>query len=265
MKIFKKLLSVALASAIVAGCGALVNADTKYAIDSNNFPDPVFRQYVKTEFDSNKDGYLDYKEQHSRTSINLSCLDIESIKGIELLYVNQLTMLEIPVSEVDLTRSRSITKVMIFSCNMLRSFKGYVYQNHVEIAMCDYLKTVDVSSCTYLKKLTLVRNRRLASLDLSENKYLKEIQLNSDIKLTSVKFNDEARIEYLDIEDSPVTGLDVSKVFDLKTTHTFILSTDGELRSLRVSGTVLNFLWNHRKPDHTGYEYRTKDQYILIT
>ena len=66
---------MALAAVFVAtgavGNGRSLEAAGDVAINATNFPDEIFRQYVKDNFDTNKDGKLDSKEIANAKYINL--------------------------------------------------------------------------------------------------------------------------------------------------------------------------------------------------
>ena len=264
MNITRKLVSLALSVMVVAGCGAIVNADTtKIAIDSKNFPDTYFRQYVSTTFDTNKDGYLNSKEVSSQELINLTDSDAESLKGIEYLKADKLFILESGVSEIDLTDA-TISEVVILCCNRLTSFKGGPAQTSIEISWCKYIKNVDVSKCRYLDKLQFARNERLGNVDISRNRFLTDLTITECDKITSINFNDYATIKNLYICKTSITNLDLSKVLSPKTIKSIDIRTGGKLRTTWYSGEMLNFLWNHRRPNGCGYYYLSDNVYINI-
>ncbi|MBR0035794.1 MAG: hypothetical protein IJP54_08975, partial [Synergistaceae bacterium] len=58
------------------------NGAGSVAINSTNFPDDVFREYVRG-FDENGDGSLSSEERNSVTDIDVNRMEIYSLKGIE--------------------------------------------------------------------------------------------------------------------------------------------------------------------------------------
>lgn len=84
-------------------CNVETQNDDSVAIDETNFPDPIFRQYVKENFDSNNDGILQNNEILRVNTISVSSKDITDLTGIEHfielteLYcdTNQLTSLDV--------------------------------------------------------------------------------------------------------------------------------------------------------------------------
>ena len=68
------------------------NEQLGIAINSENFPDEVFREYVKTNFDIDKDGFLSENEICSVVEISLNEKDISDLTGIE--YFTHLKVLK---------------------------------------------------------------------------------------------------------------------------------------------------------------------------
>ena len=58
---------------------------SEVAINENNFPDPIFRDYVAKKCDTDGNGSLGGDEISKRTSINVWLKDIRNLKGIEYL------------------------------------------------------------------------------------------------------------------------------------------------------------------------------------
>lgn len=69
---------VCLCFCLSAACG-----ETEIEINSQNFPDDIFREYVK-KFDSSKDGKLSQKENEKVTEISLIDKKVTTLKGVEL-------------------------------------------------------------------------------------------------------------------------------------------------------------------------------------
>lgn len=68
-KLVKIVLGLCLAVCMLPG---MANAEeTDVAIDATTFPDANFRSYVKTNFDTDKDGSLSVEEISNITSISL--------------------------------------------------------------------------------------------------------------------------------------------------------------------------------------------------
>ena len=71
-------------------------------LDENRFPDEVFRDFIREEFDENTDGILDEDELSKVKSIDVSAMGIESLKGIEYLSeLQELHCQENPLTSLD--------------------------------------------------------------------------------------------------------------------------------------------------------------------
>ena len=83
---FKKMISAA-ALTVIAATAVLpsvpVAADSIVKIDKNNFPDSVFRKYIKSEFDQDSNGYLSSYEISDADLIDVTGSKIRNLKGIE--------------------------------------------------------------------------------------------------------------------------------------------------------------------------------------
>ena len=85
MKLFKSfgcLLALLLAAIILLPSRAMA---VDVAINSTNFPDKNFRNYVSENIDKDGNGKLSATEIKNRSSIDVSGLGIKSLKGVELL------------------------------------------------------------------------------------------------------------------------------------------------------------------------------------
>ena len=95
MKKIKLVIAIAAAVILSAGIACAipqtVSAAGDVKINEKNFPDSVFRDYVKENFDKNKDGKLSSSEVKNATSVNVMGVSITSLKGIE--YLTELTEL----------------------------------------------------------------------------------------------------------------------------------------------------------------------------
>ena len=59
------------------------NEEFRVEINAENFPDEIFREFVKTNFDKDKDGFLSEDEICGVTRIYLSEKEISDLEGIE--------------------------------------------------------------------------------------------------------------------------------------------------------------------------------------
>lgn len=89
-------------------------------IDSDNFPDDTFRNYVSYYFDSDGNGLLSESEIKSVTKIDVENMGVSSLKGIE--YFTELTYLECSgnsLVSVDITKNEKIK--YFYADNLLRT------------------------------------------------------------------------------------------------------------------------------------------------
>jgi len=177
------------------------------AIDSINFPDPVFRDAVLTGFDRNSDGVLEMdpidvngdgklseSERMAVTRFDITGLSsterlsVTSAKGIELfenLKELQLMYLE-DLETIDLSKNTKLESVIISSG----------------------LKSIDVQPLKELKTLTLWVNS-LNSIDVTENTKLRSLEVsNNNISILDVTNNKE--LQSLQCSTNSISVLDIS-------------------------------------------------------
>ncbi len=174
-KSFKKKLSLLLAGVMclsIISIAPLAFGDDLVAINSTNFPDNNFRQFVSDSCDSNGDGYLNESER-SITELPLSAY----------------------VYENDIDSISSLTGVEYFT-SLVKLRVGYLN-----------LESLDVSALTSLTELTCQGNL-LTSLDLSANTSL--VTLNcSDNNLTSLILPETTTLTKVHCYANSLTSLDV--------------------------------------------------------
>ena len=87
-------------------------------INSTNFPDSVFRDYV-SRFDTNSDGALSYNEIANVTEMDLSSLGISDFTGIE--FFTELAKLNCcynPLVNLDLTHNSKLNEFICYGCSI---------------------------------------------------------------------------------------------------------------------------------------------------
>ncbi|MCF0146129.1 MAG: hypothetical protein HUJ73_06035 [Eubacterium sp.] len=115
------------------------------AVNETNFPDSVFRSYVKDNFDTDADGSLSESEIQNITYIGLTGSSAASLQGIE--YFTHLTRLYVTENQ--------LRKLDVRGCSSLE----YLYCGVGE------LQELYVSGCSALKELDCSENQ-LQQLDL---------------------------------------------------------------------------------------------------
>ena len=187
-----KLRSIVLAVSFVLV--ASVSAWADVAIDETNFPDDVFREYVRSHFDTDGDGMLNEDEINAVTTIDVNNKGISSLRGVENF--SALTYLH---CEGNLLASNQLTSLDVSHNTALRAL--YCEQNQ--------LTELNVSHNTALTTLECGSNQ-LTSLDVSHNTALTSLSCGSN-SLTSLDVSHNTALSYyLQCEHNQLTALDVS-------------------------------------------------------
>ncbi len=136
------------------------------SINSNNFPDGNFRNYVSNSCDTDKNGMLDQSEIANVTTIGVSSKNISSLKGIE--YFTSLRKLVCDgnsLTSLDLRSNKSLTELRCQN-NQLNSLNVSGLKN-LQTLLCsgNKLTSLDLSTCTNLA-LLYCENNQLSSLKM---------------------------------------------------------------------------------------------------
>ena len=145
-------------------------------ISEENFPDPVFRQYVSDNFDKDNDGYLSESECEAATYIDVSGSDfsvdggITSLEGIE--YFNELNILycnyNTGLYSLDVSNNNALTDLRCSGTGI--TVLDVSSNTALTTLSCDStgITKLDVSKNTELKYLHC-NNCNLAFVDISNN------------------------------------------------------------------------------------------------
>ena len=174
-------------SGIKATCTVTVIDNSGIAIDDVNFPDEVFREYVK-QFDGNNNNRLAEAEVDSVTNINVNNMSIGTLKGVEYFtklkklycYGNNLTELDISIN----------TELEVLWC----------FSNN--------LTTLNVGNNTSLIELSFGDNY-LTSIDISKNKQLIVLDCE-DNQITSLNLGNNRALHSLYCHRNPLMSIDIS-------------------------------------------------------
>ena len=150
-------------------------------INSDNFPDDNFRQYLSDTYDKDGDGWIDVAKV---TYIHVWGDKVKSLKGIELL-----------------------TSLEKLSC------AGIVKELDKDEPTLEGIKEVDLSKNVMLTELEICQNG-LTELDLSNNVNLKKLNCSWN-KLTSIDLSRNTKLEELDCFNNKLEVLDVSNNTEL--------------------------------------------------
>ena len=154
----KKIVSTAMAVAMIVGCLPITaNASTSLAINSTNFPDEVFQEFLSDYYDDNNDGSLSPDEIAAVDYISLidrdvtSLVGIKNFKNLELLICSDNARL----TSLDVSGLTMLEEILCDNCN---------------------LSTLNISGCTGLEVLDCEFNN-IGSIDLRGMKDLYDISV----------------------------------------------------------------------------------------
>jgi len=167
-------------------------------INENIFPDPIFRQYVKDAFDSDKNNYLDPDEILYARNIHIEGKGVQSLKGIEkLTELRGLYCSKNKIKKIDLSKNTLVTGLWCDN-NPLEGLNLYPNRENMEWIYCYNcgLTSLDVSS---LKKLSYLEcnSNPLGTLNVSNNPELEHLMCG-DCGLTKLDLTQNTKIQHLD-------------------------------------------------------------------
>ena len=255
MKFFKKMVSLAMASAMLMGFGVGINADSSLKI-SSIFPDKALMNIVKKEFDSNSDGYLNSTEISKAKAIHLDGVaDMEGLQYLtscKTIYISSSKM-----GSVNLSNYRNVETCYVLEADSVKTFIGgpglkTLYINGSGITSISLQRSRD------LVDFTLIYNKTYSGeLNLSRNSKLKHIRFESDTKLEGIQFPKNAEVEQIMCDNLPnVHNIDISTSVKLSSLQC-VYFTGMNIRSYRLPGDVFNLMCFRK-------EYAQNGQYIYL-
>lgn len=155
------------------------------AIDETNFPDEVFRKYLKSFFDKDDDGYFSQEE-------------IDSVTSIDMLYTGNDTIENL----VGINHFKNLTSL---NCSGKQLIEIDISQNpNLQTLDCHYnqIKSLDVSQNPNLTTLNCGANQ-LTALDISQNS-----------NLITLKCGNNRQIKLLDVTQNPNLQTLVYRIID---------------------------------------------------
>ena len=212
-------------------------------IDEKNFPDPVFREYVRKVAGSSvlTDTIVRQIEALDVSKDNIKKVlgdrdPITSLKGIRYLkYVRDLNCKYQKLTTLDLELNMRVERLNCYG-NQLTDLWLRPTGTSLKYLNCSVneLTSLDLSKCSELTEL-YCNNSKLTALDLSANKKLQIISATSN-KLTTLDVRNLPELTYLDLQAN----------FDLKSID---VSKNTKLESLNLAQTGLTSLnvSNNRK------------------
>ena len=196
---------------VVVSFETSTNADD-VVINSTNFPDEAFQNWILNNIEAAKDGVLTASELESITYIDCSGQQIHSLKGIE--FFTSLIILD--------CQSNQLTSLDVSSNTSLKSL--ICYQNR--------LTSLNLGNITTLTFLSCGKNQ-LTSLDVSMNTSITRLECQ-DNQLTSLNIGNITSLLYLDCGLNQLTSLDVSR----NTTMELLFCQGNQLKSLYLGNNT---------------------------
>ena len=246
-------------------CGNGVNPtfifETSLPINENNFPDPNFRDYIKTYKAGGRD-VLTVEEQRKVETIEVEGKNISSLRGIEAF--PNLTELKCGNNSIQKLDLRQNPKLKTLKCNKNQLTQLDLSKNSdIDYLNCseNQLEQLDVSNLKDLVNLDCSHND-LEQLDVRNSKFLEALycswnrltELDADVKhktrlvsvecqnnqLTTLILGENKGLKKLNCANNQLTQLNLNNMISLKDLNCF----NNQLTVLDVSDSPeLTKLW----------------------
>ena len=232
----KKLLSILLCLVMVVGLLPTAAFAAGYVeINETNFPDAMFRSFVKEKLDKNKDDILDAMEIAAVKMIEANKMGIKSLEGVGFFTaLETLKCWDNELTGLDLSKNTALKNLQC-SNSKLQSLDLSQNPNLTQL-YCgrNPLTTLDLSKNAKLKVLNCSgfanRRTKLTELDLSQNTALESLDCSIN-ELKQLNVSGCTALKKLSCSSNQLTTLDVSKNVNL----TFLNCGSNQLTALDVS------------------------------
>ena len=218
---------------VVVSFETSTNADD-VVINSTNFPDENFQNWILNNIEAAKDGVLTASEMESITYIDCSGQQIQSLKGIEnFTSLDNLYCQFNQLSSLDVSRNTNLTSLSCYQNQLTSLNLGEITTLTGLSCGENQLTTLDVSKNTSINILQCQDNQ-LKSLNLGEISTLTDLFICSRNQLTSLDVSKNISLQYFDCGGNQLTSIDVSNntaliLFDCR---------DNRIASLDVSMNI---------------------------
>lgn len=218
---FIKKLALLLAAVLTITSGAIglmaYAGDTGTVVCNieDSFPDPLFKEIVKINYDLDEDGALSTTEINRVTSMTLSFLIEDYFDEMEELGINPSVNAAVIKDLTGIEYFTNLTRIRASSVG-LETINVSSLTKLVELTVQgNELTSLDVSKNVNLTQLNCSANH-IKSLDLSKNPSLKKIHAYAN-EISDIKFNSSIGETLTDlyIHQNELTSLDVSKFVNL--------------------------------------------------
>ena len=214
--------------------------ETSLPINEDNFPDPNFRNYIKTYKAGGRD-VLTVEEQRKVETIEVEGKNISSLRGIEAF--PNLTELKCGNNSIQKLDLRQNPKLKTLKCNKNQLTQLDLSKNpDIDYLNCseNQLEQLDVS---HLKDLVMLNcsHNDLEQLDVRNSKFLETLYCSSN-RLTELDADvaHKSRLVSVECQNNQLTALDVSSSPNLTT----LVLKNNHLTSLNLDNNPnLNFTY----------------------
>lgn len=236
--------STVVASTLFFGGAGTVNA-AGVSIDSANFPDAVFRDYVKTHFDVNGNSVLDAEEAENAQIISMFGDDYEELESVQgIKYFTNLITLDVSftnITSIDVSGMQNIESVIASYSENCSSVNITNCPNLYAIHIASTnVKTLDVSGCPELGFFSLSLNPQLTLPDFSLCKKT-DVLLVDNCHLASLDLSKTPNLYHLEADGNNFATLDIGPC---------------EMLQYAIKG--------EKKIDEYGYDSRNKEFHTRI-
>lgn len=203
--------------------------------DDSGFEDPVFREWISENVDTDHNGLLSAKEIEACTKINISSMSVDSLKGIEYFY--NLKTLDCSHNQLLFLDLKSNTALKSLNCS-------YNNLTRLNLSSCKKLKELDASSNFFgnsteisfsktssLEKLNIASNF-LNEFNFSRISGLKELNC-SDCNLSSLNPASMPALEKLICSKNSLDILNMSRLSNLK----YLDCSSSSIQTLKLPST----------------------------
>ena len=246
-------------------CGDGVNRtfifETSLPINEDNFPDPNFRDYIKTYKASGRD-VLTVEQQKNVTTIEINNKGVSDLKGIEAFpNLKELNCENNFIQKLDLRQNPELEKLIcnknqLTQLDLSKNPKIYhlkCSENQLEQLDVSHLKDLVTLDCSHndLEQLDVKNSKSLVALncswnrlteldaDVSHKSHLERVECQNN-QLTSLILGQNKLLEKLNCAHNQLTQLNLNNMISLKELNCF----NNQLTALDISSSPeLTKLW----------------------
>lgn len=244
------------------------------AVNSENFPDENFKNYVSSKIDTDSDGVLSEEEIEKVVAINVGGMNISSLDGIGyFVNVQEIFCHKNKLTAIDVSNNTALEKLHCYSNELQQlNVSGNI---HLQSLIChtNHLAQLNLENNSELKELDCDRNEinelnveqnialeilscggnRLKYLDISNNKELRHLFCDGN-QLIGLDINNNPNIAYCncagnqyDVEVDENNQIDLSQLpgkMDVSKTSEWTDATvDGNILTVKKGVSVVTYMY----------------------